>query len=247
MSRGAGSGAGGWVVERREGSAADLHGAWPEPADEAHPRVAVCRVTAAALVLGSTQARADDGLPPSGPGQLSVVRRRGGGGAVLVGPGAQVWVDVWVPRAHPRWDDDVVRAAWWVGEAWACSLRALGVPGTTVARGPSAPGARPDVCFGAVGAGEVTGGTPPRKVVGISQHRRRSGARLSSVAPVRWDPEGTVGALTDADVVVGAAAQQLVVAVGTAAWGLADLLPGVNPGQLTSLVEDAVVAELSAG
>lgn len=247
MSRGAGSGADGWVVERREGSAADLHGAWPEPADEARPRLAVCRVTAAALVLGSTQARAGDGLPPLGPSRLSVARRRGGGGAVLVGPGAQVWVDVWVPRAHPRWEVDVVRAAWWVGEAWACSLRALGVPGVTVHRGPSRPGARPDVCFADIGPGEVTGGAPPRKVVGISQHRRRAGARLSSVAPVRWDPEGTVGALTDVDLVAGAAAQQLVVAVSTAAWGLLDLLPGIDPDQLTTLVEDAVVAELSAG
>ena len=39
---------------------------------------------------------------------VAVVRRRSGGGAVLLDPGGVVWVDVVVPRHDPRWDDDVV-------------------------------------------------------------------------------------------------------------------------------------------
>ena len=41
---------------------------------------------------------------------MDVVRRRSGGGAVLVGAGEQVWVEVWIPRDDALWDDDVIRS-----------------------------------------------------------------------------------------------------------------------------------------
>lgn len=245
MTPGAGPGAAGWLVERRAGGAATLHEPWPAADDEHRPRVAVCAVTEPALVLGSTQA------PAPGGGSLSggppVARRRSGGGAVLVAPGAQVWVDVWVPRGHPRWEDDVVRSAWWVGEAWARALRTLGVHEVAVHHGPSDRRQRPEVCFAGIGPGEVTGGDPPRKVVGISQHRRRGGGRLSTMAPVRWDPAGTVGALVATGVLPPQAAPTMEVATRAAAWGLADLVTGHRPDRLAALVEDTVVEELTAG
>lgn len=246
MTPGAGPGAGGWVVEHRVGSAADLHEPWPAAADEDRPRVAVCAVTGAALVLGSTQARRAHRHAAPAADDLPVVGRRSGGGAVLVAPGAQVWIDLWVPRGHRWWDDDVVRAAWWVGEAWARALTALGIPRSAVHRGPSDPRQPSEVCFAGLGPGEVTAGDPPRKVVGISQHRRRGGARLSTMAPVRWDPSATVAGLVVAGVVPPPGAGGLVTVTRTAAWGLADLLPGVAPHRVAAVVEGAAVTRLAA-
>ncbi|HEY8523311.1 MAG TPA: hypothetical protein VIL48_00005 [Acidimicrobiales bacterium] len=139
-----------------------------------------------ALVLGSTQredlvdhelARAFD---------ITVVRRRSGGGAVLVVPGNTVWIDVIVPAGDPLWDDDVGRATLWLGEAWRAALADLGMDGTEVHDGALACGPLGRlVCFGAVGAGEVTLGG--RKVVGISQRRTRAAARFQTAAYREWD------------------------------------------------------------
>ena len=107
-----------------------------------------------------------------------------GGGAVLVAPGAQVWLDVWVPRGHPLWDDDVIGAAAWLGHAWVGALTGLGAGPLGVHRGPLAPTAWSDrICFAGFGPGEVfvadrrgDGGPPPSpgaKVVGLAQRRTR--------------------------------------------------------------------------
>ena len=92
--------AGRWVIERRRGPAGPLHaetaallaaGAAPAPV------VRVLEVEAPALVLGSGQP--DTSVDPRAvaAGGVEVVRRRSGGGAVLLTPGSQVWVDVVIP------------------------------------------------------------------------------------------------------------------------------------------------------
>src|SRR5439155_265605 len=68
--------------------------------------------------------------------EVSVVRRRTGGGAVWVAPGDPVWVDVVVPAGDRLWDDDVGRAVWWLGDAWAAALADLGLAAAGVHRGP---------------------------------------------------------------------------------------------------------------
>lgn len=165
-------------------------------------------VTQPALVLGSTQA------VPAGPGScsgdLEVVRRRSGGGAVLLRPGAVVWADVFVPAGDVRWDRDVGRAFGWLGHVWAGALGALGVGEVAVHTGPlvRTPWSAA-VCFAGLGPGEVTAGG--RKVVGISQRRARSGALFQCAALLHWD------ALATAD------------AVGVPPEALADVARGLGP------------------
>ncbi|MFZ4518793.1 MAG: lipoyl protein ligase domain-containing protein [Microthrixaceae bacterium] len=184
--------------------------------------VRVHDVVAPAVVLGSTQ---PDGLldgPAIHAAGVEVARRRSGGGAVHLLPGAQVWVDVVVPAGDDLWDDDVGRATWWLGEAWA---RALGGPGAVggsgAAREPGAVVHRDGVddraaariaCFAAVGPGEVV--RAGAKVVGISQRRTRHLARFQCVAYLAWDPTVLTGVLAaDAAATVADALRDRVAAV----------------------------------
>jgi lipoate---protein ligase len=199
---------GGWEVRRLRGSAASLHA---EAVPAVPARAAwVLEAAAPALVLGSTQ-RDDvvDGGVAAARG-VEVVRRRSGGGVVLVDPDTTAWVDVIVPAGDPLWHDDVGRAAVWVGRAWQAALADLGVAPTEVHDGALACGPLGRlVCFGTVGAGEVT--LPDRrKVVGVSQRRTRTAARFQCAAYTRWDPAPLVDLLRlddeGARAVAGAAA-----------------------------------------
>jgi hypothetical protein len=107
---------------------------------------------------------------------------------VLLVPGAHVWVDVFVPAGDPLWDDDVCRASWWLGEAWAGALGG----GAVHRAGVSDREASRVACFAAVGPGEVV--RDGAKVLGISQRRTRHGARFQCVA-YRSGPGDLVGLL----------------------------------------------------
>jgi lipoate---protein ligase len=134
-----------------------------------------------AIVLGSGQ-RVDTDLSA---GAVEVVRRRSGGGAVLLEPGGAVWVDVVVPRGDALWDDDVGRAAHWLGEAWAEAL-AIGDDAAVHRGALQRTRWSSQVCFAGLGPGEVT--ASGRKVVGISARRTRDWARFQTVALAAWDP-----------------------------------------------------------
>lgn len=132
-------------------------------------------------MLGSAQREAVADLDACAAAGVTVVRRRSGGGAVLVGPGEQVWLDVFVPVGDPLFQADVSRSAWWLGELWAAALRDAGLPEAVVHRGPLVAGAHGRLaCFAGLGPGEVT--LEGRKLVGISQRRDRTGAWLFSMA-----------------------------------------------------------------
>jgi lipoate-protein ligase A len=156
--------------------------------------VAVQAVPGPTLVLGSTQ---DDGLvsaPALAAGGVQLARRRSGGGAVLLVPGEQLWLDAWIPRDDPLWVTDVVEAAEWVGAWWVDALARCGLSGLEVHRGRSEPGPVGDVvCFAGRGPGEVFAGR--QKVVGLSQWRARQGALFSSCAYLRWDAAVLAGLL----------------------------------------------------
>jgi lipoate-protein ligase A len=230
-------GAGQWAVERVEAGAGWLHGEGLPVPDRRRLRVAAA--TASALVLGSTQPAADVDAAAAAALGVEVVRRRSGGGAVLVEPGVVTWVDLCVPAGDPLWQDDVGRAAWWVGEAWAEALGRLGVGGTAAHRGGmvSTPwSAR--VCFAGLGPGEVRVGDA--KVVGVSQRRTRAGAVFQTAALTHWDPAATVACLA-VDDRAGAAAELTGSAAGLADLGVAARpeavvnallasLPGPEPG-----------------
>ncbi|HZA78344.1 MAG TPA: hypothetical protein VE623_18345 [Acidimicrobiales bacterium] len=190
----------GWELRRLTGPAADLHA---EPLPEAPGRaVWVLEATAPALVLGSTQSEDIVDREAAAAAGIELARRRSGGGVVLVVPGETTWVDVIVPVGDPLWDDDVGRAAHWVGRSWQAALAELGIGPTEVHDGPLACGPLGRlVCFGTVGAGEVTvpraeaegdGEGGLRKVVGISQRRTRAAARFQCAAYRRWDAAALV-------------------------------------------------------
>ena len=177
-----------WRIEERAEPAFRLHHSWPSvEGDDRTPAVAVCLPTGPAVVLGSTQDREVVDSGRAEDAGLAVVRRRSGGGAVLVTPGDPVWIDIWVPVGHARWSTDVTHAFEWLGTIWAEAIRGLGLDGVEV-QGPG-PGACTRwsslVCFGGVGAGEVTiGGC---KVVGLSQRRNRHGAWFHSACALHWN------------------------------------------------------------
>ncbi len=235
--------AGGWRVEERAGTASELHGSWPGVETEPGVRaVAVCRVTAPAVVLGSTQPEGVVDLRRAGAAGITVARRRSGGGAVLVAEDDPVWVDVWVPSGDELWHADVGRAFDWLGAAWARALGRIGVPGLSVHRkGPVAPTRWAKlVCFGGVGSGEVI--TPEgRKVVGLAQRRNREGVWFHGACVIRWDP---VPLVTVLDIPEGER-HEAASALAVAAVGVADLAErdGGTAPDATSIVS-RLIAEL---
>jgi lipoate-protein ligase A len=151
----------------------------------------VCDIDEQIVVLGRAQQADVIGLPST--------RRMSGGGAVLLTPGDVLWVDVFLPRGHALWDDDVGRATWWVGDAWR---DALAIDGAEVHRGGvvrCTPWCKA-ICFGGLGPGEVH--VDQRKVVGIAQRRTREGALFQCAVNLRWDPAPLVRALGLPDVAV---------------------------------------------
>ncbi|MHB8438921.1 MAG: lipoyl protein ligase domain-containing protein [Acidimicrobiales bacterium] len=198
--------AGAWIVEARRGGAGRLWEPWPDATDQGERRIACCDVTGAALVLGSAQSESAVDRDELERRSMALVRRPSGGGAVAVSPGAQLWLDAWVPRGDPLHDDDVVRGAWWMGEWWAGALTSCGVSQIAVHRGRSMP-ARSPVCFGGIGPGEVT--VRDLKLVGLAQRRSRAGTRLTSMAHVHFDPRPTSALLGVEDGALGAAVTDL--------------------------------------
>ena len=178
-----------WSIERRAGGAAVLHGF--EPPSAAKPTLVLAEIDQAALVLGSTQPdRLVDAAAAHAAG-LDVVRRRSGGGAVLLVPGDHVWIDVWIPAGHPAWVDDVAAAAIPIGHAWADALAAAGIVGTVHRDGASRDAIDRLVCFAGRGPGEVFDRWS-RKLVGVSQRRTRDWIRLQTMLHRHWDPVRTM-------------------------------------------------------
>jgi lipoate-protein ligase A len=169
-----------YALVRTRGTAGELH-ARPLP-DPLVPTIWWHEVTAPAIVLGSSpHERLIDAAACRRAG-VEVVRRRSGGGAVLVTPGDTSWIDVIVPRGAPGWHDDVHRPMTWLGEHLAALLAgqmtALGRGGDlAVFPGPYRPSEWSRLlCYAGLGSGEIT--LDGAKLVGISQRRTRHAARL---------------------------------------------------------------------
>jgi lipoate-protein ligase A len=186
------------------------------------------------LVLGSTQ-RVEIVRPQrAADASVEVVRRRGGGGAVLLRPGDHLWVEAWIPRDDPLWEADVSVATAWVGEWWRAALDPEGAGDMVVHRGPAAPGSYGAlVCFSGRGPGEVF--QRDRKVMGISQWRSREGSLFHTCAYVRWDP----AALLDLLEVNGTPRAALERELARAAVGVDDLKPA---GPALTVVRDTLLS-----
>jgi lipoate-protein ligase A len=178
-------------------------------------------ITMPALVLGSTQDRSDVDVDACRRAAVEVVRRRSGGGAVLLVPGEVTWLDVIVPAGTPGWSDDVHGPMVWLGNGLAEAIaRATGIDDLAVhdAAMRSTPWSRL-VCFDSLGAGEVLLGG--HKLVGISQRRTRDAARLQCCWYSEYDPQRLVDLL---DPVPGPPAAVDLAPVATLPAGSADAI-----------------------
>lgn len=143
---------------------------------------------------------------------------------MLVAPAAQLWIDLWLPRSDARWQDDVVAGVRWVGEAWTVALARAGLHGLEVYGGSSqGDEVAKSVCFAGLGPGEVVLRDPPRKVMGLSQHRSRDGARIQMLAVRSWDPRPIVCGLSRIGLIDPAHSARFVDAARPRAVGLAEL------------------------
>ncbi len=177
-------------LERSRSTAASFHArSVPDPASRV---IWWHDVTAPALVLGSTQSEEIVDLDACRRAGVDVVRRRSGGGAVLLQPGEVTWIDVIVPRGAPGWADDVHAPMAWLGDHLAGVLREL-LPERRIAvhEGPMATTPWSSlVCFDGFGAGEVL--IDGCKAIGISQRRTRHAARLQCCWYRAYEPADLV-------------------------------------------------------
>ncbi|HET8931629.1 MAG TPA: hypothetical protein VFN21_13290 [Acidimicrobiales bacterium] len=181
---------------------ADAHGA-PFP-ELVRREVWFIEPTDAALVLGSAQRLSTVDLGEVARRGLRVVRRRSGGGAVVVEPGSSTWFDVWLPGDDPLFEHDVSLSAHWLGQVMVEALDRVGVAAQRVTTDPAGGSAErsrwaPLVCFAGASGGEVL--LDGRKAVGISQRRTRAGARFQVNVLHHFDAEATASlfALDPAD------------------------------------------------
>ncbi len=137
------------------------------------------------LVLGSSQKNSSIDLGRCERAGIAVVRRRTGGGAVLVSADDLIWFDLVIDRDDPLWINDVGRAFEWVGDACTRALATLGVDTTMHTGALHTTTHSPAVCFAGLGSGELT--LDGRKLVGVSQRRTRTHARFQVAVLRRWD------------------------------------------------------------
>jgi lipoate-protein ligase A len=183
----------GWAVSRRRAPVPALVAEGAEAA--AGREVRICEPTTAAFVLGSTQRAGDVDEARAAAAGVEVCRRRAGGGGVLVLPGAQIWLDVFVPAGDPLWTPDVGRAFRWLGAAAAAALRASTAGEFSVHEGGLVASTWSSVlCFAGLGPGEVLAGG--RKVLGMSQRRDRHGAWFRAMLLLRHLPERSTALLS---------------------------------------------------
>jgi lipoate-protein ligase A len=129
------------------------------------------------IVLGSTQSI--EFLVEDVGERYLIRRRRGGGGLVLLRPG-DLWIDWWIPTSDQWHRNSVGDSARLAGEWWTSVLNEIGTP-WEVHRGPSNhPPTWRKACFATLGEGEVH--REGRKLVGVTQWRVREGTLLSTAA-----------------------------------------------------------------
>jgi lipoate-protein ligase A len=129
-----------------------------------------------AVVLGSRQSADIVDTAECARLGVDVVKRRSGGGAVLVVPDQLVWADIVSPPGGAPAD---VRASMiWAGELWRRALAPFVAGGDlTLHTGSMVTTPWSDlVCFAGLGPGEVL--LDGHKLVGLSQRRTRNGVRI---------------------------------------------------------------------
>jgi lipoate-protein ligase A len=164
---------------------------------DGRPAVVVCEPTAPAVVLGSRQQVDVVDVDACRRAGVDIVKRRSGGGVVLVEPAAMCWFDVVAPAGDPRMAaaaGDVGASMRWLGARIVAALAQLSVADATAHAGPMTGGGLGQrICFAGLGPGEVL--LHGNKLVGISQRRTRGGSRFQCMVHLRWEPDALVSLL----------------------------------------------------
>lgn len=150
-----------------------------------------------AIVLGSRQSNDLVDRARCAEEHVEVTTRRSGGGIVHLVPHGHVWVDVTISSDHPRWTNDVVESAVWLGRVWVQALAPLGIESTVSRDRLSGDNLGRLICFASLGPGEVVDQSGA-KLVGISQRRTRSAARFQCTVLTAWDPQRLLDLLAPA-------------------------------------------------
>jgi lipoate-protein ligase A len=164
-------------------------------ADDPVPTLRWYRTTTPAIVLGRGQ-----GSFQVHGGDIAVVGRHSGGGAVWLSPDV-LSLDVLLPAGHPWVADRLTAVFDHVGTAWLHALRSLGVPHLSAHRGASTARLRGSdrerlraaVCYATRGRGEVFWND--RKLVGLAQRRRQHATMVQCGLLRRWRPARLLAAL----------------------------------------------------
>jgi len=199
--------------------------------------------TSPAVVLGSTQQLDIVDVEAARDAGFAVARRRSGGGIVVVDSSTARWLDITIGREHPMWDDDVVRASKWVGDAWRRAVIGTAPTGTAPTVGVAPAGTAPTVgvasatdrrrdgsvlCFWGLGPGEVT--ISGAKLVGLSQRRTRDGARFQCQFHTAWRPRDWVHLI-----------RPLAEPMADTDWpAVATLPPSLAPAVIADFIEDVL-------
>lgn len=130
------------------------------------------------LILGSAQDLSVVNSTQLKANNFSLHKRQSGGGAVLLKPKAQIWIDVTIPRDDPLWEKDIAESSLWLGEVWQQTLASFGCEAEVHCEPFSQGEWGALACYASQAPGEVLvdGG----KSVGISQRRTRQGARFQT-------------------------------------------------------------------
>ncbi|MGC1420199.1 MAG: hypothetical protein WA786_08810 [Acidimicrobiales bacterium] len=156
------------------------------------PTMFVVRLGEPTLVLGARQSRSI--LDVAKLGRTGLRRRRGGGGLVLLQPD-DLWIDWWIPTSDTRWSGDVRVSALTSGGWWLEALSQQVDGEINVHDGPLGGEVRHRVvCFAGRGPGEVF--VDGRKAVGLAQWRVREGVLVTTVLPA-GATASVVGYLSD--------------------------------------------------
>jgi lipoate-protein ligase A len=170
--------------------------AWNRRQLAAVPAAALVRVwthRSPAVVLGCAQRSLRDAIERRTDGEVPLVDRSAGGGAVLAGPW-MISVSIVLPGGHRLLGATLIDCYRWLGQLHvealaACGVRAYALPSHEVQRAEAVVGARTVswACFGALSPWEVVA-PDCRKLVGLAQRRQRSGVLLVAGTLVA-DPE----------------------------------------------------------
>lgn len=142
-----------------------------------------------AIVLGSTQERSLLNETACLSHDVEIVKRRSGGGLVLLSADSTLWVDVEIPSDHSLWLNDVGASSLWLGQVFVEVLTELGQENLELHRGALMKSPWSSlICFAGKGPGEVFA-ADGSKIVGISQRRTRDWARFQCAVSLKWRPE----------------------------------------------------------